>query len=176
MTITTGTWIGGVPTFLRNTLHHGASGFSLVMIGFALGSILVGVVLARVPVKNKTRASLFAWAIYLPAYGLIAFATSLPMAFAGAIGSGLGESASLVLLESAAQEEAPDHVLGRVLGLISLVHRGAHATGLLLVSPLFAILPARGVFAAAAITVPLVGFVGAVLAGRAARTNPASAP
>jgi MFS family permease len=167
MTITTGTWIGGVPTFLRDTLHHGASGFSLVMIGFAVGSILVGGVLARVPVRNKTRASLLAWAIYLPAYGLIAFATSLPVAFAGAVGSGLGESASLVLLESAAQEEAPDRVLGRVLGLISLVHRGAHATGLLLVSPLFAVLPARSVFVAAAIAVPLVGLAGAVLARRA---------
>ncbi len=175
MTITTGTWIGGVPTFLRDTLHHGASGFSLVMIGFAIGSIAVGAVLARVSVKNKTRASLLAWAIYLPAYGVIALATSLPMAFAGAIGSGLGESASLVLLDSAAQEEAPDHVLGRVLGLISLVHRGAHATGLLLVSPLFAILPARDVFAAAAIAVPIVGFVGVVLAGRAAQTSPARA-
>lgn len=176
MTITTGTWIGGIPTFLHNTLHHGAAGFSLVMIGFAVGSIVVGAVLARVPVKNKTRASLWAWVIYLPAYGLIAFATSLPMAFAGAVGSGLGESASLVLLDSAAQEEAPDHVLGRVLGLISLVHRGAHATGLLLVSPLFAVLPAREVFAAAAIAVPLVGLSGAVLAGRATRAAPLTAP
>ena len=176
MTITTGTWIGGVPTFLRDTLHHGASGFSLVMIGFAVGSILVGVVLARVPVQNKTRASLIAWSVYLPAYGLIAVATSLPIAFAGAIGSGLGESASLVLLNSAAQEEAPDHVLGRVLGLISLIHRGAHATGLLLVSPLFAIAPARVVFAAAAVAIPLVGAVGVVLAARAARAAPDALP
>jgi hypothetical protein len=30
----------------------------------------------------------------------------------------------------------PDTLLGRVLGLISLVHRGAHATSLLLVAPL----------------------------------------
>ena len=30
-------------------------------------------------------------------------------------------------------------MLGRVLGVISFVHRGAHATGLLLVSPLFAV-------------------------------------
>ncbi|HWB21535.1 MAG TPA: MFS transporter [Gaiellaceae bacterium] len=176
MTITTGTWIGGVPTFIQKTLHHGASGFSLVMIGFAIGSIVVGAVLARVPVKNKARASLWAWAIYLPAYGLIAFATSLPMAFAGAVGSGLGESASLVLLDSAAQEDAPDHVLGRVLGLISLVHRGAHATGLLLVSPLFAVLPAREVFAAAAIAVPLVGLGGVVLASRATRTAALGTP
>ena len=51
----------------------------------------------------------------------------------------------------------PDRVLGRVIGLISLTHRGAHATGLLLVSPLFAVAPAAGVFAAAALALPLVG-------------------
>ena len=50
-------------------------------------------------------------------------------------------------------------MLGRVLGVISLTHRGAHATGLLLVSPLFAFVAARAVFGAAAIAVPLVGLV-----------------
>ena len=44
-----------------------------------------------------------------------------------------------MLLNSAAQEEIPDEVLGRVLGVISFVHRGSHATGLLLVAPLFAV-------------------------------------
>ena len=39
MTITTGCWIAGVPTLVRDTLHEGAGGFSVVMIGFAVGSI-----------------------------------------------------------------------------------------------------------------------------------------
>jgi hypothetical protein len=46
------------------------------------------------------------------------------------------------------------------MGLISLVHRGAHATGLLLVAPLFALVAPRAVFVAAAFAIPLVGLLG----------------
>ena len=56
--------------------------------------------------------------------------------------------------------------LGRVSGLISLVHRGAHATGLLFVAPLFAVVAPRTVFAAAALALPLVGLAGAAVAAR----------
>ena len=86
---------------------------------------------------------MLAWTIYLPAYGLIAIAGGLPLVAVAAIGTGAGETLSYVLLNSAAQEEVPDNVLGRVLGVISFVHRGAHATGLLLVAPLFAIADAQ---------------------------------
>ena len=174
VTITAGTWIGGVPTLVRDTLHHGAGGFSIVMAGYAAGSILSGIVLSRIPIRRKARASLIAWVMYLPGYGLVALATSLPLAIAGAFFAALGQSTSVVLLNSAAQEEVPDHLLGRVLGLISFTHRGAHATGLLLISPLFAFVAARAVFGAAAIVVPLVGLVALVLAtprGAAARAH-----
>ena len=53
VTITAGTWIGGVPTLVRDTLHHGAGGFSIVMVGYAAGSIAAGVVLARVPSAGR---------------------------------------------------------------------------------------------------------------------------
>ena len=96
---------------------------------------------------------MLAWTIYLPAYGLIAVAGSLPLVAAAAIGTGAGETLSYVLLNSAAQEEVPDHVLGRVLGVISFVHRGAHATGLLLVAPLFAVAAAQPLFGVAAVAV-----------------------
>lgn len=166
VTITAGTWIGGVPTLVRDTLHHGAGGFSLVMVGYAAGSIVSGIALARIPIRRKARASLIVWAMYLPGYGLVALATSLPLAIAGAFFAALGQSTSVVLLNSAAQEEVPDHLLGRVLGLISFTHRGAHATGLILISPLFAFVAARAVFGAAAVVVPLVGLVALVLATR----------
>jgi MFS family permease len=164
VTITAGSWIGGVPTLIRDALHHGAGGFSIVMAGYALGSIASGLVLARVAIRRKARASLVAWAMYLPGYGLLAAAHSLPIAVGGAFFAALGQSSSVVLLNSAAQEEVPDSLLGRVLGVISLTHRGAHATGLLLVSPLFAFVAARAVFGAAAIAVPLVGLAGLALA------------
>jgi hypothetical protein len=107
-----------------------------------------------------------AWLIYLPAYGLIAAAGSLPLLVVAAIGTGAGETIAYVLLNSAAQEEIPDAVLGRVLGLISFVHRGAHATGLLLVAPLFAVAGARPLFGVAACLTAAVGLAGALLAAR----------
>jgi hypothetical protein len=157
VTITSGSWISGVPTLIRDELHHGAGGFSIVMVGYAAGSIVAGLLLARFAIRRKARASLLAWTLYLPGYGLVALAHSLSFAIAGAFFAGIGQSSSVVLLNSAAQEEVPDSVLGRVLGAISLVHRGAHATGLLFISPLFAVVAARVVFGAAAVAVPLVG-------------------
>jgi MFS transporter, DHA3 family, macrolide efflux protein len=175
ITITAGSWIGGVPTLIRDTLHHGAGGFSIVMVGYAVGSIASGALLTRLPIRNKARASLIAWVMYLPGYGLVALATSLPLAIAGAFFAATGQSTAVVLLNSAAQEEVPDTVLGRVVGVISLTHRGAHATGLLLVSPLFAFVAARAVFGAAALAVPLVGLGALLVASRRAGAAPARA-
>ena len=173
VTITSGSWIGGMPTLIRDTLHHGAGGFSIVMVGYALGSIVSGVVLTRLPIRQKARASLIAWVMYLPGYGLVALAGSLPLVFVGAFFAATGQSTSVVLLNSAAQEEVPDGVLGRVLGVISLTHRGAHATGLLFVSPLFAFVAARAVFGASAIAVPLVGLAALAFASRRGAEAPA---
>ena len=173
MTISTGCWIAGVPTLIRHSLHHGAGGFSIVMIGFAVGSIVVGALLARIPVRNKARGSMLAWLLDLPAYLLLALAGSIPVAFAAAVCSGAAESCSWVLINSAAQEEVPDEVLGRVLGVISVVHRGSHATGLLLISPLFAIAAARPIFGVAAVSLAAVALGGTLVASRL--TRPAAA-
>jgi hypothetical protein len=168
VTVTAGTWIGGMPTFVRDTLHHGAGGFSLVMVGYAAGSILSGAVLARLPLRRKARASLLAWTLYLPGYGLVAFAHSLGVATAGAFFAACGQSSAIVLLTSAVQERVPDRLLGRVLGVVSLTHRGAHATGLILVSPLFAVVGARAIFGASAVAVPLLGLAALLVAARMA--------
>ena len=164
VTISSGTWIAGVPTLVRDTLDRGAGGFSLVMVGYAVGSIAGGVALARFPVRRKALFSMLAWLLYLPAYGLMALAGALPIAVAGAVAAGLGQGSSLVLLTAAAQEYVPDALLGRVMGLISLVHRGAHATGLIFVAPLFAVVEPRSVFAAAGVALGLIGLAGAATA------------
>jgi hypothetical protein len=169
VTMTAGTWIAGVPELVRTTLGRGAGAFSLLMVGYAIGSIAAGAALVRRPVRRKSRASMIAWCGYLPAYLLLAFAGSLPVAFVGALVAGISQSTAVVLLNSAAQGEIPDALLGRVMGLISLTHRGAHATGLLFVSPLFALVAPRSVFTAAACSLPLLGLAGAALGGRASR-------
>lgn len=169
VTISSGTWIVGVPELVRRGLDGGAGRFALLIVAYALGSIGAGAFLARRPVAHKARASLFAWGAYLPAYLLLASAHSLGPALAGALVAGAGQGAALVLTMSAAQSEIPDSHLGRVTGLISLVHRGAHATGLLLVSPLFAVAATRSVFVAAAFAIPSVSLAAFALAARSAR-------
>ena len=160
VTISSGTWMVGVPQLVRNGLHLGAGSFSLVAGTYAVGAVLSGAVLSRVRVRHKVRVGLLLWMGYAAGYALFALAHSLgPALVAGTI-MGSIQASVLVLLYSAAQEDVPDAVLGRVVGLISLVHRGAHATGLLLMAPLFAVLATRSVFVAAAIALPLVGLAG----------------
>jgi MFS family permease len=167
VTITSGTWIAGVPEFVHTTLGRGAGTFSIVMVGYALGSIGAGILLARVPVRRKARVSMLMWVLYLPAYGAFAVGGSLAAALAGAAVAGFAQGSALVLTNAAVQEEVPDALLGRVSGLVSLAHRGAHATGLLLVSPFFAIVAPRSVFAAAAVALPVVGLAAAAIGARA---------
>lgn len=162
ITISSGTWIAGVPELVRSELGRGAGSFSLVAAAYAAGVIAVGAVLVRRPVRRKARASLLAWTIYLPAYACFALADGVPLALLGGFLAGAGQGSALVLVTSAAQEEVPDRVLGRVMGLISLVHRGAHATGLLFVAPFFAVAEPQAVFAAAAVAIPLTGLAAAV--------------
>jgi hypothetical protein len=101
----------------------------------------------------------------------------LPVAAAGAFFAGVGQSAAVVLAYSAAQEDVRDEVLGRVTGSISLVHRGAHATGLVFVAPLFAVAETQAVFAVAAVLVPLIGLAGvAVAACAVAARSPQGTP
>jgi hypothetical protein len=168
VTIESGTWMVGVPELVRSELG-GAGAFSLVMTSYAIGSISAGIFLARRPIARKALGSLVAWCLYLPAYLLMGLAGSVPVACGGAICAGLGQGGAIVLVHSAAQADVPDRVLGRVMGLISLVHRGAHATGLLFVAPLFAFVEPRPVFFAAALAGPLVGLGGAAVAGALTR-------
>ena len=175
VTISSGTWMVGVPQLVRKTLGLGAGSFSLVAASYAVGAVMSGALLSRIRVRHKVRVSLLLWTGYAAGYALFAFAGSLPPALlAGAIG-GAVQASVMVLLYSAAQEEVPDAVLGRVIGLISLVHRGAHATGLLLIGPLFAVLATRSVFIAAAIALPLVG-LGGLASLRAASVRADAAP
>jgi hypothetical protein len=111
---------------------------------------------------------MLAWVLYLPAYGLMALGSTLGIAIAAAVAAGLGQGSSVVLLTAAAQEDVPDALLGRVMGLISLVHRGAHATGLIFVAPLFAVVEPQIIFAGAAIALTALGVAGALTARAAA--------
>jgi hypothetical protein len=53
VTISAGMWIAGVPTLVRDHLHGGAGAFSVVMVGYAAGSIVSGALLAYRPLRRK---------------------------------------------------------------------------------------------------------------------------
>ena len=169
VTIGSGAWIVGVPELVRNTLDLGAGSFSAVAAGYGVGAVVAGLVLSRIRVRHKARASYFLWLPYAAGYTLFALADSLAVAVAAGAITGATQAAILILLYSAAQEEIPDAVLGRVVGLISLVHRGAHATGLILVAPLFAVVATRTVFWGAAVSLPLLGLLSLAAAAAAPR-------
>jgi MFS transporter, DHA3 family, macrolide efflux protein len=172
VTIGSGAWMVGVPQLVRETLDLGAGSFSAVAAGYAVGAVTAGAVLAHVRIRRKARATFYLWVPYAAAYALFATAGSLAPAVVGGAVSGAIQSALMILLYSAAQEEIPDALLGRVVGLISLVHRGAHATGLIFIGPLFAVFAVSTVFAGAALALPLVG----LLSLAAASAAPARAP
>lgn len=176
VTVAAGTWIAGTPQLVSENLGRAAGGFSLLMAGYAVGAIAAGAFLARRTVRRKALVSALAWSFYLPAYLVLGFADSLAFAMAGAFVAALGESTAVVLLNSAAQEDVPDRVLGRVLGVVSVVHRGAHATGLLLVAPLFAVVEPELVFAGAALALPAAGIACAAWALATTRAGGAPAP
>src|SRR5205807_882546 len=123
---------------VRSVLHRGPSGYSILMVGYAAGSIGVGAIFARYPIERRARGSVvLIWTLCLPAFGLFALGHSLPLAVAGSFLSGFAATGASILLTSAAQERITDDVWGRVMGVIALVDRGAHAAGLMLLSPLF---------------------------------------
>jgi hypothetical protein len=148
--------IGGVATRTRGTDAPG------IRAGLEALRQRRALVLAHPSRPAKSAGQVAAWTLHLPAYGLMAASGSLWPAL-GATAAGLGQGSALVLLQAAAQEEIPDGVLGRVMGLVSLVHRGAHATGLLLVSSLFAFVDPQAVFAAAAVAIPAMALGGMAL-------------
>ena len=161
MTISEGTWMVGVPELIRSGLDSGVGAFSLVMAGWAVGSITAGGVLARRPVRRKALGSMVAWTLQFPAYLLLGLAGSLPLAVLGAVGTGLAHGAASVLVTSAAQEQVPDRLLGRVMGLLGFIDRGAHATGLIFMGPLFAVFAPGPIFVAAAFALLATGLAGA---------------
>src|SRR4029453_7539808 len=113
--------------------------------------------------RRKAVCSIVAWSASLPGYALFAIAHSVGIALAGGALVGFGQGAAWVLVNSAAQEEVPDRVLGGVVGVTALVHRGAHPTGLLFIAPLFAVADTSVVFAAAALAIPATALAGLAL-------------
>lgn len=114
-----------LPIFARDILHTGPEGLGMLRSAPALGAVVVGLGLARMPITRRVgRALLGAVAVF--GFSMIAFALarSFWLAFAVLAVSGAADMFSVVIRQSLVQLETPDEMRGRV-GAVNSVFIGA---------------------------------------------------
>lgn len=114
-----------LPIFARDILHTGPEGLGLLRSAPALGAVIVGLGLARMPITRRAGHWLLG-AVAVFGFSMIAFAltTSFWVAFAVLAISGAADMYSVVIRQSLVQLETPDEMRGRV-GAVNSVFIGA---------------------------------------------------
>ena len=114
-----------LPIFARDILHTGPEGLGLLRSAPALGAVIVGLALARVPIARRAGHFLMG-AVAVFGFCMIGFAlaTSFWFAFAVLAISGAADMFSVVIRQSLVQLETPDEMRGRV-GAVNSVFIGA---------------------------------------------------
>lgn len=114
-----------LPIFARDILHTGPEGLGVLRSAPALGAVVVGLYLARVPIARRAgRKLLQAVAVFGLAMIGFALTTSFWMAFVVLLISGAADMFSVVIRQSLVQLETPDEMRGRV-GAVNSVFIGA---------------------------------------------------
>ncbi|GAA0748808.1 MFS transporter [Ideonella azotifigens] len=114
-----------LPIFARDILHTGPEGLGLLRAAPALGAVIIGVWLSRMPITSRAGHWLLG-AVAVFGFATIAFAlaTSFWFAFVVLAISGAADMFSVVIRQSLVQLETPDDMRGRV-GAVNSVFIGA---------------------------------------------------
>jgi MFS family permease len=114
-----------LPIFARDILHTGPEGLGLLRSAPALGAVIVGMVLARLPIARRAGPKLLG-AVAVFGLTMIAFALSRSFwwAFVALTLSGAADMFSVVIRQTLVQLETPDAMRGRV-GAVNSVFVGA---------------------------------------------------
>lgn len=114
-----------LPIFARDILHTGPEGLGLLRSAPGVGAVIVGLVLARVPITRHAGAKLLG-AVAVFGFAIIVFAltSSFWPAFLALAVSGAADMFSVVIRQSLVQLETPDEMRGRV-GAVNSVFIGA---------------------------------------------------
>ncbi|MBV8503419.1 MAG: MFS transporter [Paucibacter sp.] len=114
-----------LPIFAKDILHAGPQGLGLLRSAPALGAVLVGLMLARMPIERRAGHWLLG---AVSVFGLcmigFAFTTAFWLAFVVLAVSGAADMFSVVIRQSLVQLETPDEMRGRV-GAVNSVFIGA---------------------------------------------------
>ena len=104
-----------LPIFARDILHTGPEGLGILRSAPALGALIVGVILSRIPIARRVgRKLLGAVAVFGLSMIAFALAQSFWFAFAALAISGAADMFSVVIRQSLVQLETPDEMRGRV--------------------------------------------------------------
>lgn len=114
-----------LPIYARDILHTGPEGLGLLRSAPALGAVIVGLALARLPITRRAGRRLLG-AVAVFGLSMIAFALSRSFwfAFTALAVSGAADMFSVVIRQTLVQLETPDAMRGRV-GAVNSVFIGA---------------------------------------------------
>lgn len=110
-----------LPIYAKDILHTGPWGLGILRAAPAIGALLMGVWLARNPLKRKVGPTMFA-AVAIFGLATIVFGISrwLPLSFLALAVLGAADMISMVVRGSFVQLETPDEMRGRVSAVNSL--------------------------------------------------------
>lgn len=116
---------GGVtallPIFAKEILNVGPRGLGVLRAAPALGATLMGLYLARTPIKQKAGS----WLLYSVAgFGvsilIFSISTNVVLSFLALALSGIFDSVSMIIRSTAVQLSSPDHLRGRISAVNSM--------------------------------------------------------
>ncbi|MEM7118571.1 MAG: MFS transporter [Chloroflexota bacterium] len=127
----------GLALLADEVLNEGVQGFSFLITGYGIGSVLSNIVVGGMQVKNRPRF-LFAGVVI---FGLGLLLLGLTSSFTLALGcmfiASLGTPMSDLLIVLMIQEEFPANQVGKVYSLRLTISSLGFSAGLLLAAPLF---------------------------------------
>jgi len=126
-----------LPVIAGDVLHTGASGYSLLLASFGVGSIAGAIITAsrgQAPRRGGLMLACFA------GLGLCTIGAALSRSQAASMvllaGSGFGLAMAFSILNSLVQENAPDELRGRIMSVFGLAFRGGSPVGSLVAGAL----------------------------------------
>ena len=119
-----------LPAFASDILQVGPEGFGLLRSGPAIGAVIMALIIARWPLKQKAGPRMF-WAVAAFGFATIVFglSKSMPLSILALAALGAADMVSVYVRQTLVQVVTPDHMRGRVSSVSGLFISGSNELG-----------------------------------------------